>query len=322
MDFKDLVYVMTIAESKSITAASQKLFISQSGLNQQLIRLEEELGVQLFERSKHHLALTPAGRIYIDNAEKILQINRNTHVMLNDLKNDISGEIQLGLTQEHGIDIFTSIYPEFHSRYPNITFNLSEYIVSEQLPLLTDGKLDLSILMMSDELMEKIPFKTYPIYKEDMILGVPLNHPLAKYAADSSDLKCIDLRYFKDDTFSLIFQNSTMRQLIDPYFSAAGYKPKIMLETAVNQVLIRLVSRGFCCTVIPHSRILANPLSKNCAWFRIAGLPSWTVAIAYRADYRLSNAQKYLFSLAREYGEILEKEFALDRPAEAIKKSP
>ena len=110
MDFRQLEYIVSIAENKSISKAAESLFISQSGLNQQLIKLEKELGLQLFDRNKHFLRPTKAGEIYVKNAIEILKIKRNTYTELGDLKKEATGEISLGLTHEHGIDLFTSIF--------------------------------------------------------------------------------------------------------------------------------------------------------------------------------------------------------------------
>ena len=86
MDFRQLEYIVAIAENKSISKAAETLFISQSGLNQQLIKLEKELGLQLFDRNKHFLRPTKAGEIYVKNAIEILKIKRNTYTELGDLK--------------------------------------------------------------------------------------------------------------------------------------------------------------------------------------------------------------------------------------------
>lgn len=98
MDIQVLDYIVTIADCGSISKAAQKLFITQSGLNQQLIKLENKLGVKLFERDNHHLEITPAGRLIVDSATEILRIRRNTLTQLSDLQTSISGLISLGLT--------------------------------------------------------------------------------------------------------------------------------------------------------------------------------------------------------------------------------
>ena len=287
MDFRQLEYIVAIAENKSISKAAETLFISQSGLNQQLIKLEKELGLQLFDRNKHFLRPTKAGEIYVKNAIEILKIKRNTYTELGDLKKEATGEISLGLTHEHGIDLFTSIFTAFNQRYPGITFSLTEAIVARQNELLLSGQLDLGL-----------------------ILGVPKNHPEAARANPfGMPLATTDLRRFHDSKFSLIFGTSTMRQLVDPLFQQAGYKPQILIETAMNHALIQLVSKGFCCTILPYSRMLNSPYSADCAWFKLQGRPRWQVCFARRKDTSLSEAHRYLIRLAKRYGQNLQDRF-------------
>ena len=96
MDLKQLEYMVAIAECGNISKAAETLFITQSGLNQQLIKLEKELGQQLFYRNKHYLRTTQAGKLYIDSAKEILRIKKNTYAQLEDLKGNVVGEIALG----------------------------------------------------------------------------------------------------------------------------------------------------------------------------------------------------------------------------------
>ena len=320
MDLRQLEYIVTIADSKNVTEAAEKLFISQSGLNQQLVKLEKELGVQLFERGKRHFQITRAGEIYVQNAREILKIKRNTYALLGDIKKDFAGEINLGLTHEHGIDLFTAIYPEFHEKYPNIRFNLLERIVHDQQRLIRDGRLDSGVVMLKTPQPEDTLVYD-PLYQEDFLLGVPLSHPLAKYGGQAQEpLPYIDIKYFEKDSFSLIFQASTMRgEVIDPLFKRAGYSPRILIETAMNHALIQMVSKGFCCTILPHSRVLVNPIAKNCMWFRIVGSPKWTVFLARRPDTEFGSAYGYLKNLAHQYGELLESQCFFEEEGEEVR---
>ena len=318
MDLKQLEYIVAIAESKSVTEAAQKLFISQSGLNQQLMKLEKELGVQLFERGKRHFQITRAGEIYVQNAREILKIRRNTYALLNDIRQDLSGEINLGLTLEHGIDLFTAIYPEFHERYPNIRFNLLECHVYDQKKLIREGRLDSGVVMFKEQ--EKEDGLVYDtLLEEDLLLGIPLSHPYASYGGDPRDpLPYIDLKYFEKDSFSLIFASSTMREVIAPLFQKAGYSPRILMETGMNHALIQMVSKGFYCTILPHCRALSNPLSKNCVWFRLLGDSRWKVYLARRPDTEFGSAYAYFKELALSYGEVLMAQFHLEEKGEVV----
>ena len=89
----------------------------------------------------------------------------------------------------------------------------------------------------------------------------------------------------------------------------AGYKPQILIETAMNHALIQLVSKGFCCTILPYSRMLNSPYSADCAWFKLQGRPRWQVCFARRKDTSLSEAHRYLIRLAKRYGQNLQDRF-------------
>ncbi len=132
MDLKQLEYVIAIAENGSISKAAESLFISQSGLNQQLIKLEKELNIQLFYRTTHHLEMTQAGKIYVKNAKDIMTIKKNTYNQIADLVDSSAGVIEPGMTTEHGSNMFVDVFPEFSKRYPNVTLNLYEGIVRNQ----------------------------------------------------------------------------------------------------------------------------------------------------------------------------------------------
>ena len=307
MELRQLEYIVAIADQGNITKAAESLFITQSGLNQQLIKLEQDLGIQLFYRDKHHLQMTAAGKVYVENAREIMNIKKNTYNILSDMKNNTVGEITLGLTLEHGIDLFTFVFPKFNRRFPGINFHLQERYVAQQHSLIGAGHLDFGLVMLGEQ--DKVNLEYIPLYEEDMLLGIPLGHPYAGLgAAPDSPLPFIDLKRFSNDTFALMFPNSTMRGIIDPAFKAAGFKPKILIETGMNHALIKLATTGLCCTILPHSRALCSPDRSGLAWFRLSPSLSWTTYIAYRKNTHLSEASRYFIQLAREYGEELAQE--------------
>ena len=104
MDFKILEYIIAIAEAKNVTKAAEKLYISQSGLNQQLIKTEKELGTPLFYRTNKEMKPTLAGQIYIANAKRILKMAQNCVTQIQDLTDNPCGMISYGLPFEHGVD--------------------------------------------------------------------------------------------------------------------------------------------------------------------------------------------------------------------------
>ena len=121
MDTRQIEYILQIAEENNITKAAEKLFITQSALNQQLLKLERELGTPLFQRTKNKWCLTDAGRIYVAGARKMMQIKKDTYNQLYDVSRLRKGLLNIGLCPGRGLDMFTAIYPELHRSMPNLT---------------------------------------------------------------------------------------------------------------------------------------------------------------------------------------------------------
>ena len=171
MDLKQLEYIVGIAEEKNITKAAKKLYITQSALNQALLKLEKEIGEPLFERSKLNLYLTEIGKIYIEQAKKILEIKKETYEKIDEIKGNYNSTIRIGLTPERGMLMFLSIYPIFHEIYPNIKIEALELSVEEQHKMIEERKLDIAFVNVAENQKTKNIYQV--IRKEKLILAIP-----------------------------------------------------------------------------------------------------------------------------------------------------
>ena len=309
MDLKIYEYIIAIEEFGNISKAASSLFITPSALNQQLKKLEDSIGTKLFTRDKHNLKITEAGKLFLDSARAILRIQNRTDAMIQDLKNNCLGEISLGLTHEHGIDIFSDIFPKFNKVYPGINFKLTESVVSKQYGMIKNGEIQLAIVMQKKDSIKN--FRRIKIYDESMILGIPRTEHYSRYITNPPGypIQKTDLKNFANETFSLMFKGSTMREVIDVAFENSGFVPNILIETAMNHALIKLVSSGLSCTIIPESRALPYINDDKIAWFHISNELKWEVSFVMRKDTYLTDAQKYFIELAIEYAKKLKKRF-------------
>ena len=101
MDVKYLNYILAIANRHNMTKAAEDLFVSQSSLSQYLSRLEQELGTPLFVRSKNELSLTPAGTLYVEAAQKVIEIQKELYRSIDALSQ--KGRIRTGVTSKWGL---------------------------------------------------------------------------------------------------------------------------------------------------------------------------------------------------------------------------
>lgn len=306
MDFKQLEYILAIEEYGNISKAASALYISQSALNQHLLHLEKDLGMKLFHRNKRSMTPTQAGRIYLENAREILKIKKNTYSQLHDLADSSTGELRLGLTWEHGVDMFTEIIPEFMKSHPRFSVKMFECTVEQQHQMILSDHLDLGFVLLQEK--DRIDANYLTICHEEMLLAIPRSHPLAELAAPAGQpLNYISLSLFQEELFSLLFKGSTMRSIIDQQFETAGFEPNLLFETSMNQVLQKMVAKGLCCAIFPQSYAHTT---EDVACFRLQGNPGWDWCLVYPKGIRPGTACSDLIHLAQQYGHEKQIQFA------------
>ncbi|PLS08344.1 LysR family transcriptional regulator [Neobacillus cucumis] len=297
MDLKQVEYMIKIAEENNITKAAEKLFITQSALNQQLLKLEKELGTQLFVRSRTNWHPTQAGEIYIKNAKKMVRLKKDTYNQINDLLDIKKGKLSIGLTPERGPEMFASIYPAFYKKYPNIKVEPIEMPVKQQQHEISMGNLDIGFLTLQHS--QKTNDEYIYFCSEDIILAVPKAHPLSHIGGKLGDkLPEISLYRFKNDTFALMQKGSTLREIYDHLSTDEDFNPNILLETRSGHNLYNMVAEGICCSIIPMA--YAQPNS-NVSYFLIKQKPVWEVCASYKKGTYLSNPAKELIKIASDY---------------------
>lgn len=297
MDLKQLEYILKIAEENNITKAAEKLFITQSALNQQLLRLEKELGTPLFVRSRSNWHLTPAGEIYVEAAKTAVQLKKETYSRIHDLIEVREGQLRIGLTPERGTEMFASIYPIFYKKYPKVKIEPLEMPVKKQQQEISQGNLDVGFLTLQDS--QKTRDAHIPLCMEKIVLAVPGAHPLACWGGKlGAELPEISLKRFETDTFAIMHKGSTFREIYDSMMQEEGIEPAVLLETGSCHSLFQMAAEGICCTVIPISYALDHP---SVVYFTIRSQPEWEICASYRKDSYLSLAAKELIALAAAY---------------------
>ena len=124
MDIKDMRAFYAIVEEGNISHAAQRLDIAQPALSRQMKRLETSLGVQLFERGSRRIRLTDAGRVMYTRVEHILGMVDGTVREITEIGSGIAGSIRLGTITTSGALLLPELISEFHSRYPNVTYQI------------------------------------------------------------------------------------------------------------------------------------------------------------------------------------------------------
>lgn len=301
MDLRQIENIVAIDREQSISKAADKLFMTQSALNQQLLKLEKELGVPLFERRNRQMVPTYAGKIYLETAREILARKEETYKRIRDIANEHVGEIKLAYTPEQGAAMFASIYPTFHAHYPDISFQILESRGKKMPALLLQHEVTLACTVYLKDAQDP-QFEYEDFGEEYILLAVPLDHPFAAHAHPEgvpwTVLESIDPEELRNETFLLQTEETVSRGMIDDTFRTHGIVPKVLFETGNNRTVLSMVRTGQCLAFLPQSYAYQTP---DLVFFSIPPHKAWYRSVAYLKGTYLSQPERYLIELIQAY---------------------
>lgn len=148
MDIRQLKYFLAVAEEGLVTKAADRLHITQSPLSQQMILLEQELGVQLLQRTKKHIGLTEAGYVLKRKAEQILDLTQSAMNEVRETANGIRGKLTIGIINSSGRLLLPEVIRMFHQTYPLVSFDLRQGDTQRILELLNSHLIDIGFVRL------------------------------------------------------------------------------------------------------------------------------------------------------------------------------
>ncbi len=175
MDLYQIKYFMAIAEMGGFTKASEHLFVSQPSLSAGIKKLEQELGVTLFERGGRRAILTPAGKHFLEKAKTILN---EYQLAVRELKSFQTQEtLKLGALRTIRIAELSRLIGTFRAKYPNVAIELCDGNVEELRKWLEQGEIDLAVTVLNSHEDAKI---SLALFQQRRLLAVAKTHPLAQ----------------------------------------------------------------------------------------------------------------------------------------------
>lgn len=285
MELRQLQYTLQIAEEKNFSRAADKLHIAQPSLSQQLSKLEQELGVKLFQRNTSSVELTYSGASFIQHARKILDAVEQLRQEMDDISQLRAGRVVVGSMPITGSHLLPYVLPAFKEAYPDIQITLREDTSLNLERLTAGGGTDLSLLSLP--LQE--PTLTYvPVGEEIIDLAVPPNHPLA--ATDPRQTG-VSLAQLKEEPFIVLKKGQGFRKLTMDFCRSAGFEPNVVFESNNIETVQSLVAAGMGITLVPRFIARAKRSELIPVYVPLAApVPSRTLVIAYRKGRYLSKA--------------------------------
>lgn len=302
MDFRQLQYMLKVAEEKSFSKAAQKLYIAQPSLSQYIQKLENQLGVQLFDRSTSPLQLTYAGELYAETAKRILDLNEQLLQQMEDIADLKKGRLIIGLSHFRSTYIMPRVLPIFHKNFPEIEIVLVEGVSSALVNFALNGTTDISLMALP---VQKELFSYEPVFTEELLLAVPQNHPLCKSIKEDQLSQHmypkIHLSDLKNETFIMLKPHQKIHEISVSLCRQAGFKPKILIESESIDAAHALTAAGMGITFVPDILTLSSKTPENPVYFSLDGQSSTrTITVAYRKGRYLSKAAREFINLLKE----------------------
>ena len=177
MELRHLRYFTAVAEELNFRRASQRLHISQPPLSMQIKDLEDEIGVQLFDRSNRAIALTAAGERFLVDARRILAEAQQAEATAKKVAAGIVGRLRLGFMLSTAHKLLGSAVQKFKQRYPQVEIGLVDLTNSEQIQALVEDRIDIAFTRSR---IARPELETKILFEEPMVMMVPSNDLLAK----------------------------------------------------------------------------------------------------------------------------------------------
>lgn len=299
MDFRQLKYLTTVAEYRSITKAADALFISQSAMSHYIKKAEEEFGIQLFDRSTTPLSLTFAGQKYMESARKILLENDRLMKEFRDITHHMTGVLRIGTSRDRSSYMLPRLIPPFSELYPYITLEIITGSGQQLMEALRIGKIDLVLLPNSgSDSFSGIEMQH--IYSEELILAASASRLNASYLLPGRQ-DAVDPKTLNGMPFFLTLQGHVIRTFCDSYFRKQHIHPQVKMEFSSNITCYRMASTGMGLAIIPYLTTQIACCSHPIRLYSLGRERTlWNVSVMYRKDSYLGQPECDFIRISKE----------------------
>jgi DNA-binding transcriptional LysR family regulator len=234
MEIKQLKYFQKIAHIGNISKASEQLHVAQPALSLSIKKLEQELSLELFDRSRKPLTLTYEGIVFLKRVDALLVQYEDMVEEMKDYLAVHKGHMRIGVPPMLGAYLFPLIFSEFHKAYPGLELSIIEEGTLEISRRLIQDDLDVGVIMVSGDTSQ---LSLLPITTHEVKVCLPKAHPLA----GRTQLTFSDL---KDEAFILFNEQTFMRKRILDLCTASGFEPHILFSSNQISTILGLVAQG------------------------------------------------------------------------------
>jgi DNA-binding transcriptional LysR family regulator len=289
MELRHLRYFAAVAEEGSMTRAADRLGIQQPPLGQQIRKLEQELGVELFERGPRHVRLNASGAFFLDEARAVLRMAEQARENVRRFDRGETGHVTIGLTSSASMHILTpNILRGFHQAYPKAELLVRESETYGLVLALQESSLDVAFLHIA---LERYPdLMSVALTEEQMMVAAPKGHPLERGPFP------LDWPRLVEEPF-VIYRRSDGPGIFDYILRRAetiGWRLNIVTEVTRLVAGVNLVAAGRGISIVPATMRTLHADAVSYLPLAASALPPLPLFVAHRRKVDLAIVRNFI----------------------------
>lgn len=293
MTLTELRYIVTLAQEQHFGRAAERCHVSQPTLSVGVKKLEDELGVLIFERTKNAVRLTPVGEGIVAQAQRVLEQAQGIRELAQAGKNQLATPLRVGAIYTIGPYLFPHLVPQLHRVAPDMPLYIEENFTHVLRDKLRTGELDAIIVALP---FQEVDILTRPLYDEPFYVVMAAGHPW-------TSLDSIRTESLSDQNLLLLGEGHCFRdQVLEACpTSRKTESPHTTIESSSLETIRHMVASGLGISVLPLSAVETHHYAPGILEVRplVDPVPFRTVAIAWRASFPRPKAIEVLFDSIR-----------------------
>jgi len=290
MTLNELKFIVALAKARNFRKAAEACFVSQPALSFAVKKLEEELGILLFERNRNEVSITPIGERVIEQATLAIEEANRVKEIAKQGNNQLAGALKLGVIYSVGPYLLPEIIPILRKTAPEMPLIVEENITSNLETQLRNGVIDVAIIALPFDIAG---IKTLPLYEEEFVVVVPSGHEWAKRSA-------VDAIELADEKILLLNSGHCFSNQVLQACPKLSQKGEILQGNSLDTIR-NMVASNLGLTVLPASATISryqNPLIKVVPFAK--PVPTRKIALAWRKSFGREKAIEGLAQAIRQ----------------------
>lgn len=311
MDFRELTYVVAVAECGGITEAAKQLYISQPSLSAAIARIEADIGAELFDRSKKPLVPTYAGEVYIENARRILQLGTELRKRVHDISENLAGKVLFGIPAERAGYMLPDVIRSFQQDYPKAKIVMRNGASALLLEALKKDQIDFAVLPKD---AAELPdgFEAVEIFRESLYAVAITGYIESSAITEEGYLPLTELANYP---LIALQQGHALRRRMDRLIHANNLNVHRIMELESCISAVQFAAAGIGVAVVPKRAVEVLAAKDSLSVYQTGGeLDYWTISLIKKKDVYLTILEQRFIERLLAFQEQGMSPFTSDSP--------